>query len=147
MIVGATAIAVALLAAPATGLEPPDAARLSFERLFSPGPGPARFTPETRALAGRRVRIVGHMVRMELPPRAAFYLAARPVEADESGGGTADLPPSVIRVEVPWIAGEVPWIEGPVDVVGKLELGRAEDEEGRVSWIRVVLDPPGGARP
>jgi hypothetical protein len=82
------------------------------------------------------------MVRMELPPRAAFYLAARPVEADESGGGTADLPLDAVRVEVPWFAGEIPWLSGPLEVIGRLELGRREDDDGRVSWIRVVVDRP-----
>ena len=141
------AVAITLLAAPAAPREPPTAAPLAFERLYSPGPKGARIAPETQALGGRKVRMVGHMVRMELPPRAAFYLAARPVEADESGGGTADLPPAVVRVEVPWIAGEVPWIDGPVEVIGRLELGRVEDDEGRVSWIRIVMEAPGGAPP
>jgi hypothetical protein len=145
------AVALTLLAVPAAPLEPPAAAPLAFERLYSPEPTGAgehaRIAPETLSLGGRKVRMVGHMVRMELPPRAAFYLAARPVEADESGGGTADLPPSVVRVEVPWIAGEVPWIDGPLEVIGRLELGRAEDDEGRVSWIRIVMEAPGGAPP
>jgi len=137
------ALAIALHALP--DQRPPVA--LTFDRLVVQGHGAPAIAPEALALAGRRIRIVGHMVRMELPPRAAFYLAARPVDADESGGGTADLPLAAVRVEVPWIAGVVPRVEGPVEVVGTLEVGRAEDAEGRVSWLRVVLDPAPAAPP
>jgi hypothetical protein len=135
------------LAVSATFATPPsavgeDAVPLAFDRLQAPAPRGKLVAPDVEALAGRRVRVVGHMVNMEEPPRAAFYLAPRPVEQDESGGGTGDLPPRAVRVEVRWVEGRVPWIEGPLEVEGRLELGRAEDEEGRVSWVRIVADPP-----
>jgi hypothetical protein len=98
------------------------------------------------ALRGRRVRVVGFMAQMEDAPRGLFYLTRRPVQADESGAGTADLPPQVVRVEVPARAGEeIAWVPELVEAVGALEVGRAEDPEGRVSWVRVVLDAPARA--
>jgi hypothetical protein len=134
-------LAVTLLALP-TGPVPSPPETLSFERLIRAGSPLPSIAPEVTALAGKRVRLVGHMVRMELPPRSAFYLAPRPLEADESGGGTSDLPPAAVRIEVPWIEGEVPRVDGPIEVTGTLQVGRVEDREGRVSWLRIVLDPP-----
>jgi hypothetical protein len=138
-------LAVATLALAAPGAAPPaaDPAPLALTRLRGPGALP----PDVEALAGRTVRLVGHMVHMELAPQGAFYLAARPVEADESGGGTGDLPLDAVRVEVAWFPGEVPWVAGPVEVIGRLDLGRREDPEGRVSWIRVVVEKPAPTPP
>jgi hypothetical protein len=133
---------------PAAGAVAP--ATLSFDRLFTVSKAGARVvSPEVEALAGRQVRLVGHMVQMEEPSRGALYLAARPVMADESGGGTGDLPPGAVRVEVPALEHDVPWFEGPLEVVGRLEVGRAEDPQGRVSYIRIVVDlpPAPAARP
>ncbi|HVP62998.1 MAG TPA: hypothetical protein VMT11_20750 [Myxococcaceae bacterium] len=106
----------------------------------------ARISPQIEGLAGQRVRAVGFMVRMEEPSPAAFYLATRPVEVDESGGGTADLPLGAVRVEVPWFKKDVPWVAGPVEVVGTLEVGRTEDALGRVSWIRIFMEAPPAKR-
>ncbi len=106
----------------------------------------ARISPELEGLAGKRVRAVGFMVRMEEPSPAAFYLATRPVEIDESGGGTGDMPLGAVRVEVPWFKRDVPWVEGPVEVLGTLQIGRMEDALGRVSWIRIVMDKPPAKR-
>jgi hypothetical protein len=136
----ALALAIALRsAAPAHAGEAPS--KLTFDHLFVSGPAGARVAPEVEALAGHRVSIVGHMVHMEEPLRAAFYLAPRPVEADESGGGTGDLPPQSVRVEVPGLV-KIPWVAGPVEVEGLLQVGRAEDADGRVSWLRVLVEKP-----
>ncbi|MFT3917243.1 MAG: hypothetical protein QM704_25095 [Anaeromyxobacteraceae bacterium] len=134
----AAALALNLSSSPAA--PPPPA--LAFEHLFVTGPSGARVAPEVAALAGRRVRLAGHPVHMEEPPRGAFYLAARPVEADESGGGTGDLPPGAVRVEVRGLEGPLPALDGAVEVEGLLDVGRAEDADGRVSWIRILVDLP-----
>lgn len=55
---------------------------------------------------------------------------------------SGDLPPGAARVEVPWLQGEVPFVRGPIEVVGVLQVARAEDDAGRVSWIRVVMEAP-----
>jgi len=140
----AISIAAALLVS-TTPASP--AATLTFDRLYVNGPAGARVAPEVEALAGQTVRLVGHMAQMEEPSPGAFYLAPRPVDADESGGGTGDLPPRSVRVEVPG-RDELPWIRGPVEVEGRLEVGRLEDAEGRVSYLRIVVkvpsNPPGG---
>lgn len=143
------ALALVLVAAaappPAGSAAPPT---LAFDRLYEAGPSGVRVAADVAALAGKEVRIVGHMVRMEEPSRSAFYLARRPLAVDESGGGTGDLPPGAIRVEIPALDGDVPWLDGPIEITGRLEVGRAEDAMGRVSFLRIVVALPaaGAAR-
>ena len=139
-VLAAVALTAALSIAPSTGRPPPLA--LDLARTVVVDGGTSRVAPEVEQLAGHRVRAVGFMVRMEEPSRAAFYLAPRPAETDESGGGTADLPLDAVRVEVPWLSQDVPFVGGSVEVVGTLEVGRKEDALGRVSWIRIVMEPP-----
>lgn len=124
----------------------PDAPTLELRELFEPGPG-LRPSRKTAAFDGRRVRLVGFMAEMELPPTGAFYLVPRPVQCDEAGGGTADLPPESVLVTVPWMAGKtLPHLPGAVEVTGTLAVGNRSDAEGRVSNFRLRLEgPPGSA--
>ena len=116
---------------------------LDLRELFVTAQGRTRLSPRTEALAGQRVRIRGYMVQMEDPPEGAFYVAERPVFQDESGGGTGDIPPASVRVRVREAEGaQVPWTPRPIEVVGILETGREEDAEGRVSFVRLVLEEP-----
>lgn len=142
-------LAIALLAAAGGdgGPGPPRAESIAFSEFFVPSPRELRPSPRLRALEGRRVRLTGFMVRMEDPPKGAFYLAARPIACDESGAGTGDLPPEAVRVAVRSSPGAtVPWVPRPLEVTGVLELGPQADESGRVSSIRLVLDRA-GAKP
>lgn len=135
------ALAVSLSAAgvPATPKELP---RLDLARLYVATPGGAHVAPEVAALDGQRVRVVGYMAKMEdYVPRGSLYLARAPIETEEGGGGTGDLPPGALRVEIPRLADEeIEWVPGPLEVTGVLQVGRAEDDAGRVSWLRVVVD-------
>lgn len=116
---------------------------LELRELFVTAQGRTRLSPRTEALAGQRVRIRGYMMQMEDPPEGAFYVAARPVFQDESGGGTGDIPPASVRVRVREAEGaQVPWTPRPIEVIGILEIGREEDAEGRVSFVRLVLEEP-----
>lgn len=106
--------------------------------------GTATLTPSARlrALDGSRVRMRGFMATMDDPPRRSFVFTPRPVHCDEAGGGTADLPPSAIRVVVPSASGHrVPHVPGLVEVVGRLSLGRQVDEQGRTHFLQITLDP------
>jgi hypothetical protein len=115
---------------------------LAFNEFFD-----ARVTSELRpsaklsGLNGKRVRIIGFMAQMELPPKGAFYLVPRPVVCDEAGGGTADLPPENVLVIVPSLRGKIidftPWL---LEATGILEIGNKTDADGRVSAIRLFLD-------
>jgi hypothetical protein len=118
----------------------PEAERLEFRDFFEPGAALVP-TQKLRALVGKRVRLVGFMAQLELPPRGAFYLVPRPVRCDESGGGTADLPPESVLVISRSSAGQaVPFLAGALDVAGILEVGNQPDSEGRASAFRLRLD-------
>lgn len=122
---------------------PAEPVPLALRDLFVTEKRRTRLSPGVEALAGKRVRIRGYMVRMEDPPEGAFYVAPRPVVQDESGGGTGDIPPASVRVRVREAEGaQVPWTPRPIEVVGTLEVGREEDSEGRVSFVRLVLEEP-----
>ncbi|MGC4000901.1 MAG: hypothetical protein QM767_26970 [Anaeromyxobacter sp.] len=134
-------VALALLLSSPPAGPSADPARLELARLHVQTPAGPRLSPEVEALRGRRVRVAGYMARMEDPPRGALYLTLAPIEAEEGGAGTGDLPPGALRVELPALAGEeVPWVPDVIEAVGTLEVGRAEDPGGRVSFLRVVVD-------
>ena len=116
---------------------------LSFRDFFEPGPRSLEPTARLLALAGKRVRLVGYMAQMEAPPKGGFYLCSSPVLATESGAGTADLPPTAVLVLVRSAKGqELGHIPRSLEVTGVLELGPREDEDGRVSMIRIALEGP-----
>jgi hypothetical protein len=116
---------------------------LAFSDFFRPASTKLQPSDRLLALHGQRVRIVGFMAQMEDGPSGAFYLAARPVNCDEGGAGTGDLPPDAVLVVVPWSAGaEIRFLPGPLEVVGTLHLGAATRQDGSPSRIRIVLDSP-----
>jgi hypothetical protein len=116
---------------------------LAFREFFEPTPKELRPSARLASLEGRRVRLVGFMVRSEEPPKGGFFLCPFPLVATEAGGGTADLPPETVYVVVPSAAGRaVPHVARPVVVEGVLELGSRAGEDGQVSSIRVVLERP-----
>jgi hypothetical protein len=116
---------------------------LDLRALFAERAGVRVIAPEVEALHGHPVRVRGFMVPMEEPPEGVFYLASRPAECDESGGGTGDLPVESVLVRVPGVDGQaIPWRAAPVEILGTLEVGRKEEADGRVSFLRVLLQEP-----
>jgi hypothetical protein len=133
----------AAFAALAVILSAADPAALAFSEFFRPASTRLQPSDKLTGLDGQRVRIVGFMAQMEDGPSGAFYLAARPVNCDEGGAGTGDLPPDAVLVVVPWSAGaEIRFLPGPLEVVGTLHLGAATRQDGSPSRIRIVLDSP-----
>jgi hypothetical protein len=140
-------LALLLLATPPTGLTagsaapPPPAAEVASLRvaeLTQSEAGGLVPSARARALAATRVRLVGYMVRQEEREAGGFWLASRPVECDEGGGGTGDLPPGSVRVLV---TGESPApIDGPIAVTGVLEVGPDAGRDGPTSTFRLRLD-------
>ena len=130
----------ALGAGPALVPAPAPAPALALRELLRPGPR-LIVSDRARALHGARVRLVGYMADLELPPRGALYLVPRPVRGDEAGGGTADLPPDSVLVVVASAAGQtIPHIPGLLEATGIFEVGNRSDDEGRVSSFRLRLD-------
>ena len=144
-------LAAILWMAGAGALEPaPIAAdtveELRFGDFFSRPIGPAglEISSTLRRAAGRRVRLSGYMVQQENPPVGHFLLTPRPVRMSEHADGDADdLPPATVRVALDptqqdW---RVPHRNGLLTLTGVLSVGREEDGDGRISWVRLQLAP------
>jgi hypothetical protein len=132
---------------PAAGDLPPlpeGVTALQFGEIFVKPVGPRGlvFTDKAKSLAGRRVRILGHMVRREGAPPGTLLLAPYPVQLHDSEYGLADdLPPNTLFVTVPDAEGEIPFTAGLLLLTGRLEIGSREEPDGRTSVVRLVLDP------
>jgi hypothetical protein len=119
------------------------ATSIEFREFFEADTGELKPSAKLLSLNGRRARLVGFMAQMEQPPSGAFYLCPTPVYADESGGGTADLPVGSVRVIVRSAKGKkIPFIARPIEVTGILEVGPQTEEDGTVSSVRLILDAP-----
>jgi hypothetical protein len=143
---------------------------LKFAEFFQlpVGPHGLATTERLRALDGKRVRILGHMVREDLtpcnscpkPPRkdgkrpppawmehtvpGRMMLAPQPAMVSHAHYGLADdLPPQTLFVTVPDKFGElVPFTPGPMLLTGVLSVGNKPEADGRISVVRLTLDPP-----
>ena len=127
-------------------LPPPPAGvqELRFSDFFRSPAGPLglELTDKLRGLDGRRVRILGFMVRQTKPSPGIAILAPVALATNEYEYGLADdFPPNVVFVEVPRFADlAVPHTPGPLLLTGTLAVGRREEADGRVSLVRLTLD-------
>jgi len=91
---------------------------------------------------GQNVRLIGFMVQQELVQPGRFLLSPRPVQMSEHADGDADdLPLALATVyldaeQQDWV---VPYTRGLIALTGQLEVGRFEESDGRVSWVRLRL--------
>ncbi|MEK8051302.1 hypothetical protein AACH10_13710 [Ideonella sp. DXS22W] len=125
---------------------------LPFSQFFQQPIGPRGLQPTAalRAADGQRVRLVGYMVQQEHAQPGRFLLAPRPVSMSEHADGEADdLPPATVTVLLDAARADhlVPHRAGRIALVGRLSLGRVEDAEGRVSWVRLQLEAEPAAKP
>ncbi len=156
-------------AGPAPAVEPPDGSAavrpappalpplpegvtaLRFDEFFVKPVGPRGLvlTERIRGLHGERVRVLGYMARRDAAPPGTLLLAPHPVQLHDHEYGLADdLPPATLLVMVPGETRELPHTPGPLLLTGRLELGSREEPDGRVSIVRLVLDPrPAGQDP
>jgi len=159
------AIVCALTVQAAPGTLPPLPAgvtELKFSEFFvNPvGPRGLELTGKLRGLEGRRVRILGYMAHRETQPPGVFLLTPFPVQVHDHDNGLAeDFPASVVQVSVPTLRAQpVPYAPGLMLLTGILRLGNQPEPDGRVSLVRLELDPlrrwrnrrsvrPGSARP
>jgi hypothetical protein len=119
---------------------------LPFSAFFRQPVGPRglEFSDALRAADGRPVRLVGYVVVDEHAEPGRFLLAPRPLRRSEHADGPADdLPPSTVTVllDASQRTRIVAAPPGPVALTGTLSVGREEDAEGRVSWLRLHLAP------
>ncbi|HEY9248960.1 MAG TPA: hypothetical protein VIO38_07500 [Rariglobus sp.] len=134
-------------------LPPPPAgvAELKFAELYKlpVGPRGLELTEKVRSLAGKRVRVLGFMVRQAKSAPGLVMLAPYELATNENEYGLSDdLPPAIIFVEVARYEDvSVPFTPGPLLLTGTLEVGRREEADGRFSEIRLRLDEPAPVTP
>ncbi len=101
-----------------------------------------------RDLDGQRVRMLGYMVQQEDAPLGRLLFCPLPgLQVHEHDNGLADdLPASTVYVSVPTArTARVPFVPGLMLLTGTLNLGNKAEPDGRVSVVRLALDPPEAA--
>lgn len=117
---------------------------LSFAEFYGPvGDRGLEFSEKIRALAGRRVRLVGFMVREQERAPGLFRLAGWPIVVETQGlCSVDDTPPSTAYVLVPSAPHAIPaWRPGRLVLTGVLEIGARSEADSRNSFVRLILDP------
>ncbi len=133
----------AAVASTAAAIKPHE---IRFQDFFTlpVGPQGLEISPALRQAHGQMVTLTGYMVQQEAPTPGEILLTPRPVQMSEHADGDADdLPPATVRVllaaaQRDWA---VPHVRGLVRLTGQLAVGRLEDDDGRVSWVRLQLAP------
>ncbi|MCI0538071.1 MAG: hypothetical protein L0Z50_22875 [Verrucomicrobiales bacterium] len=119
---------------------------LKFNEIYKMPAGPQglEYSEKLQALAGRKVRVVGYMVKQSQPMPWTLLLSPLPMKLHEKEYGFAeDLPPQTIHVFLQRNPSPiVPFTPGLLLLTGRLELGSREEPDGRVSHVRLFLDPP-----
>ena len=101
-------------------------------------------TPALLAANGHSVQITGYMVQQEGPALGHFMLTPRPVRMSEHADGDADdLPAAWVMVYLDASQQDfaIPYQRGLMQLRGTLRVGRLEEQDGRVSWVRLQLEP------
>jgi hypothetical protein len=144
----ALGLACWLTAIPAAAAQPlrDEAIELRFADFFRLPVGPRGLDWSEALLAadGRQVRLRGFMVAEEVPRPGRFLLTVRPVRLHQDADGEADdLPPATVLVLLDPAQRQRVIVHraGPIELSGRLAVGRAEDEDGRVRWLRLQLSP------
>lgn len=125
---------------------PSDAPALAFKDFFktNPGNGRLQLTDTLQRANGQTVRLTGYMVQQETTAPGRFMLTTRPVQMSEHADGDADdLPVNWVMVYLDPDQQNfaVPHVRGLVELSGVLSVGRLEERDGRVSWVRLQLGP------
>ena len=108
------------------------------------GPRGAQMTQTLLAANGQHVRLSGYMVQQERAALGHFMLTPRPVRMSEHADGDADDLPlawAMVYLDADQQDFAVPYQRGLVELSGVLSVGRLEEQDGRVSWVRLQLAP------
>jgi hypothetical protein len=124
----------------------PTAPLLRFADFFKlpMGSKGAEMTPTLLQADGQTVRLTGYMVQAERPAQGHFMLTPRPVRMSEHSDGDADDLPAawaMVYLDPEQKDFAVPHQRGLMELTGVLHVGRLEEQDGRVSWVRLQLQP------
>lgn len=135
-----------VLAQTAANDAPPTAtaSELRFSEFFKMplGAKGAEITDKLLHADGQPMRLTGYMVQQERPKPGHFMLTPRPVRMSEHADGDADdLPAAWVMVYLDDSQKDfvVPHQRGLFELSGVASVGRLEDQDGRVSWVRLQL--------
>ena len=127
-------------------------APLAFQEFYVTPVGPRglEYSAKTQQLAGRRVKLTGHMVRHYHDDPRLFLFTAIPTTHDQREYMLADsLPVSLVHVIMEVRPGQAPdWRPRAITVYGVLETGPHQEIDGRISNLRLRADhvTEGGGR-
>ena len=141
---GKTAAAPSVIVAGELPQPPSDTTDLKFRELFKLPIGSRGLEPSEKliGLNGKRVRMVGYMAREENPTAGLFILSPLPVNlGDEDESFADDLPASAVYVHLDSNS-VTPYLAGLIKLTGILQVGFAQEVDGRVSTVRLMLDAP-----
>lgn len=117
---------------------------LKFRELFKLPIGPRGLEPSEKliGLNGKSVRMVGYMAKEENPTAGLFILSPLPVNlGDEDESFADDLPANAVYVRLDSTNNNVvPYLAGLIKLTGILQVGFAQEVDGRVSTVRLLLD-------
>jgi hypothetical protein len=131
-----------------TNLPPlaPGVTELKFDEFFvrPVGPKGLTLTEKLRRLDGKRVRMIGYMVEQDKGVPGVFLFSALPIQLHDHDAALADdLPAAVVHVSVPTCRDQrIPHARGRMLLTGVLSIGPRDEPDGRVSNVRLALDPP-----
>lgn len=102
------------------------------------------YTDRLVSLSGKKVRVLGYMVRQSKPVPRTLLLSPVPMTLHEDEYGFCDdLPPQILHVLTPETEPpDVPFTPGVLLLIGRLDIGPRQEPDGRVSHVRLFLDPP-----
>lgn len=141
----ATLLASVCLMQPAWAQSTPDPVPLlRFSEFFKRPMGSKGAEMDAALLQrdGQTVRLQGYMVQQEQPAPGRFMLTPRPVRMSEHADGEADDLPvawTMVYLDASQQDFAVPYTSGRIEVRGVLSVGRLEEQDGRVSWVRLRL--------
>ena len=118
---------------------------LKFSEMFKMPVGPQGLEPSARLLSlhGKPVRLIGYMVDTESRAPGTLILAPLPVSNGHEDESLADdLPATAVFVHLSGMAAQqtVRSMRGLIQLTGTLQVGAADEADGRVSAIRLRVD-------
>ncbi len=118
---------------------------LSLKEFYLFPVGAKGLAPSQKLLSlnSKRVRVSGFMVKEEEPAKGLFMLAPIPVSLSEKEDGPADdLPPATLYLHMPQRDAEkvLEYRSGLWELTGVLSVGNQQEQSGRVSYTRLLLD-------
>ena len=126
-------------------LLPSGVTELKFSEFFTfpVGPRGLELTDTLKQLNGRRVRILGYMVRQESSIPGRFLLTPFPAHQALDSCLVDDVPPCKLEVSA---AGRTdaafPFTPKLLVLTGTLSIGNRTEPDGHISMLRLTLDPP-----